>query len=170
MNKEVTVIILCHKSKDLVINYIKNIYTKFEIIIIDNSNDYELTKNINQDYPGVLIKNIDNNGYGVAINYGSKFVKTKYFLISNPDLSGIDENSLDKFVHTAKFLKDEFSVLGPRYLNADPKSLVQSDEAKKIDEINVLSGACMFFKKKVLILWVDLMKVFFYTLRRMIFV
>ena len=57
MNKEVTVIILCHKSKDLVINYIKNIYTKFEIIIIDNSNDYELTKNINQDYPGVLILN-----------------------------------------------------------------------------------------------------------------
>ena len=149
MNKEVTVIILCHKSKDLVINYIKNIYTKFEIIIIDNSNDYELTKKINQDYPGVLIKNIDNNGYGVQINYGSKFVKTKYFLISNPDLSGIDENSLDKFVHTAKFLKDEFSVLGPRYLNADPKSLVQSDEAKKIDEINVLSGACMFFKKKI---------------------
>ena len=64
-------------------------------------------------------------------------------------MSGIDENSLDKFVHTAKFLKDEFSVLGPRYLNVDPKSLVQSDEAKNIDEINVLSGACMFFKKKV---------------------
>ena len=29
MNKEVTVIILCHKSKDLVINYIKNIYTPY---------------------------------------------------------------------------------------------------------------------------------------------
>ena len=75
MNKEVTVIIISHQSKDLVLNFIKNIYTKFEIIIIDNSNDYELTKNINQDYPGVLIKNIDNNGYGAAINYGSKFVK-----------------------------------------------------------------------------------------------
>ena len=40
-------------------------------------------------------------------------------------------------------------MLGPRYLNVDPKSLVQSDEAKNIDEINVLSGACMFFKKKM---------------------
>ena len=57
MNKDVTVIIVSHKSKNLVINYIKNIYTKFEIIIIDNSNDYELTKKINQDYPDVLILN-----------------------------------------------------------------------------------------------------------------
>ena len=149
MNKEVTVIIISHQSKDLVLNFIKNIYTKFEIIIIDNSNDYELTKNINQDYPGVLIKNIDNNGYGAAINYGSKFVKTKYFLISNPDLSGIDENSLDRFVHAAKFLKDEFSALGPRYLNVNPKSIIQSDKNNNIAELNFLSGACIFFKKKI---------------------
>jgi GT2 family glycosyltransferase len=149
MNKEVTIIILCHKSKDLVINYIKSIFNKFEIIIIDNSNDIELIKIIQEHYPGVIIKNIDNDGYGAAINYGSKLVKTKYFLISNPDLSGINENSLNEFVNTAKFLKDEFSVLGPRYLDVNPKSLIQSNEATNLGEINVLSGACMFFKKEV---------------------
>tara|TARA_B110000977_G_C11078246_1_gene491937 strand:+ start:584 stop:1435 length:852 start_codon:yes stop_codon:yes gene_type:complete len=148
MNKEVTVIILCHKSKNLVINYIKSIYNKFEIIIIDNSNDIELTRIIKENYLGVLIKNIDNNGYGAAINYGSKFVKTKYFLISNPDLSGINENSLNEFVDTAKFLKDKFSALGPRYLNANPKSLKQSQSNKDIAELRFLSGACMFFNKK----------------------
>ena len=149
MNKEVTIIILSHKSKDLVINYIKSIFNKFEIIIIDNSNDIELIKIIQEHYPGVIIKNIDNDGYGAAINYGSKLVKTKYFLISNPDLSGINENSLNEFVNTAKFLKDEFSVLGPRYLDVNPKSLIQSNEATDLGEINVLSGACMFFKKEV---------------------
>ena len=149
MNKEVTIIILCHKSKDLVINYIKSIFNKFEIIIIDNSNDVELIKIIQEHYPGVIIKNIDNDGYGAAINYGSKLVKTKYFLISNPDLSGINENSLNEFVNTAKFLKDEFSVLGPRYLDVNPKSLIQSNESTDLGEINVLSGACMFFKKEV---------------------
>ena len=149
MNKEITVIILCHKSKDLVINYIKSIYNKFEIIIIDNSKDVELTNIINNEYPGVLIRNIENNGYGAAINYGSKLVKTKYFLISNPDLSGINENSLGDFVKAAKFLNDEFSVLGPRYLKVNPNSLVQSNEEKEFGEINVLSGACMFFKKDV---------------------
>ena len=149
MNKEVTIIILCHKSKDLVINYIKSIFNKFEIIIIDNSNDIELIKKIQEHYPGVIIKNIDNDGYGAAINYGSKLVKTKYFLISNPDLSGINENSLNEFVNTAKFLKDEFSVLGPRYLDVNPKSLIQSNESTDLGEINVLSGACMFFKKEV---------------------
>lgn len=148
MNKEVTVILLCHKSKDLVINYIKSIYNKFEIIIIDNSNDFELKRKINQDYSKVLIKNIDNNGYSDAINYGCKLVKTKYFLISNPDLSGIHEASLNKFLYAAKFLKDDFAALGPRYINAKPKSLKQSPSNKDIAECRFLSGACMFFNKK----------------------
>ena len=64
-------------------------------------------------------------------------------------MSGINENSLNEFVNTAKFLKDEFSVLGPRYLDVNPKSLIQSNEATNLGEINVLSGACMFFKKEV---------------------
>ena len=59
-------------------------------------------------------------------------------------MSGINENSLNEFVNTAKFLKDEFSVLGPRYLDVNPKSLIQSNESTDLGEINVLSGACMF--------------------------
>lgn len=149
MNKELTVIIICHKSKDLAIKFVKNIYGKFEIIIIDNSNDYELKKIINQKYPNILIKDMKNNGYGAAINYGSKFVKTKYFFISSPDITGINENSLHKFINKAKLLKNNFSTMGPRYIDANPKSLVQSDEIKKISEIKVIHGACMFFNKKV---------------------
>jgi len=38
MNQDITIIILTHKSKDLVIDYIKDIYKKFKIIIVDNSN------------------------------------------------------------------------------------------------------------------------------------
>ena len=44
MNKNVTIIILTHKSKNLAIDYIKDLYQKFKIIIIDNSNDFELEK------------------------------------------------------------------------------------------------------------------------------
>jgi N-acetylglucosaminyl-diphospho-decaprenol L-rhamnosyltransferase len=148
MKKEVTVILIAHKSRNLILEYIKKIYQKFDIIIVDNSNDLRLTKIIDNKYPEILIKNIENNGYGAAINYGSKYVKTKYFLISNPDLTGIDEYNLDKFVNTAKYLKDDFSVLGPRYLNANPKSLVQSNIKKDIAEWKYISGACMFFVKK----------------------
>ena len=148
MNDEITVLILTHKSQKLVNDYIKNLYGKFKIIIIDNSNDVNLVEHIRYNYPEITIKIIENNGYGNAINFGSKFVQTKYFLASNPDLQGINEKSLIKFLNAAKILKDKFSTIGPRYQNANPKSLVQSDINNEISEIKVISGACMFFNKK----------------------
>jgi len=148
INNDITILLLTHKSKKLAIKYIKNLYKKFTIIIIDNSDDVALEKHINKYYPEIIIKFMKNNGYGALINYGSKLIKTKYFLISNPDLSGINENNLKKFLNAAIYLKDKFSALGPRYLNADPRSIGQTDPKKDIAELKILHGACMFFKKK----------------------
>ena len=36
MSHDVTIIILTYKSKNLTIDYIKNLYKKFKIIIVDN--------------------------------------------------------------------------------------------------------------------------------------
>ena len=148
MNHDVTIIILTHKSKNLVIEYIKNIYGKFKIIIIDNSKDFELQKIIKENFPYVTIHLIDNNGYGQGINFGSKLVNTKYFLISNPDVKSINENNIISFINAAKYLKDKFTALGPRYLDSDPRSLKQSNQDIDIAEMRFLSGACMFFNKK----------------------
>jgi len=148
MNTEVTLILLAHKSRELVLDYIKNIYSKFKIIVIDNSNDTNLKNLLKQNYPLIDIYLINNNGYGNAANYGSRLVNTKYFLISNPDVKGIIDSSLIKFVKAANKLNNQFSALGPRYLNANPKSLKQSQTDKDISELRFLSGACMFFNKK----------------------
>ena len=148
MNNDVTIILLSHKSKDLVLEYIEAIYQKFKILIIDNSNDLILKNVINNNYPNITMKIIDNNGYGQAINYGSQFVKTKYFLISNPDVKGIDEINILNFINSAKQLNDNFSALGPRYLDVNPKTLKQSKSEDDIAEMRFLSGACMFFCKK----------------------
>ena len=146
MNKDITVILLAHKSENLVMKFIKNIYNKFQIIIIDNSNDLNLKKKIEKFYPNINFKMIKNDGYGSAINYASTFVKTEYFLISNPDIEGLTETNINEFYKSAKILKDKFSSLGPRYINANPKSHVQSDESIEIADMKFISGACMFFK------------------------
>ena len=147
MNNDVTIIILTHKSKKLVLDYIKNLYKKFKIIIIDNSNDVSLKSIIDNNYPGIDIQLIPNNGYGNQANYGSKMVKTEYFLISNPDLTGINEAALLNFVNAAKKLNNKFSTLGPRFINANPKSHKQSINNGTISEMKFISGACMFFNK-----------------------
>ena len=148
MNQDITIILLTHKSKNLVIDYIKNIYKKFKIIIVDNSNDTELKSMIENNYQDTDVHLISNNGYSNQINYGVKFVKTKYFLISNPDVKGINEINILNFINAAKKLDDNFSALGPRYLDVDPKSLKQSKSRDDIAEMRFLSGACMFFLKK----------------------
>ena len=148
MNSKISLILISHKSKKLVLKYIKNIYNKINIIIIDNSKDFSLEKEIKKKYPNIIFKFMNNNGYGAAINYGSKFVKTKYFIISNPDLSGLNNNNIEIFYQSAITLNDNFSVLGPRFVNTNPKSIKQSDISVEISEMRFLSGACMFFNKK----------------------
>ena len=149
MNKDLTVVLLSHKSKKLITRYVKEIYNKFEIIIIDNSNDKELEKEIVQNYSNITLKFIENNGYGAAINYASKLIKTNYFLISNPDIEGMNEKNILEFLTSAKILDDKFSSLGPRYINANTKSCIQSDPTVEIAEMKFISGACMFFKKEI---------------------
>jgi GT2 family glycosyltransferase len=148
MSHDVTIIILTYKSKNLTIDYIKNLYKKFKIIIVDNSKDTELETVIKNNYPDVDIHLISNNGYSTQINYGVNFVKTKYFLISNPDVRGINEIDIMRFLDVAERLDNKFSALGPRYIDVNPKSIKQSKNNEDIAELRFLSGACMFFYKK----------------------
>jgi N-acetylglucosaminyl-diphospho-decaprenol L-rhamnosyltransferase len=149
MNDEVTIILVSHKSKNLVLNFIKNFYTKYKILIIDNSKDIDLKNILEKKYPEITIRIIENNGYASAINYGSKLVKTNYFLISNPDIEGLTPININKFLDVAKNLNDNFSLLGPRYIGADKKSHIQSNPKIEIAEMKFISGACMFFKKEI---------------------
>ena len=148
MNKDISILILSHKSKNLVINLIKKLCNKFPIIVVDNSDDLELERKLNTEYPSVIYHSIDNKGYGAAINFGNNFIKTKYFLILNPDIEDINEKKIIYFEKAASKLNDEFSVLGPRYTNLDIKSIKQSDENIEIAKWKFISGACMFIKNE----------------------
>ena len=148
MNEHISIVLTAHKSKDLVINYIKNIYQKFHIIVIDNSNDIELEKEIKTNYPNVTFDFMSNNGYGAAINCGSKFVKTKYFLVSNPDVEGITADSIIKFYDAAINIDDQFSMMGPVDLDHKPERRQTGYDKIDLLETNQISGICMFFNKK----------------------
>ncbi len=148
MNEHISIILTAHKSKDLVINYIKNIYQKFHIIVIDNSSDIELEKEIKTNYPNVTFDFMSNNGYGAAINCGSKFVKTKYFLVSNPDVEGITPDSIIKFYDAAINIDDQFSMMGPVDLDHKPERRKTGYDKIDLLETNQISGICMFFNKK----------------------
>jgi len=145
---DVTIIVISFKSKKNVQNLLSLIENKFKIIIVENSNDLSL-KNYYKEKSNIIFTSTNNIGFGPAINHASKFIKSKYFLVLNPDLSKIKEDFVKSFINFAEKLSDNFGVLGPRYRNLEnDKSLKQSDKKHTFKKVKCISGAAMFFLKK----------------------
>jgi N-acetylglucosaminyl-diphospho-decaprenol L-rhamnosyltransferase len=143
MIKQITLVLISHKSKELILKFIKNLSNNFKILIIENSSDFQLENEI-KNHKNVEIKFMNNNGYGAAINYARKFVKSRYFFVFSPDLKNVDNNLIEMFEEKVKIIKD-FGALGPRFLNVTEKSHKQSNKYEEIGKINSISGSAMCF-------------------------
>jgi N-acetylglucosaminyl-diphospho-decaprenol L-rhamnosyltransferase len=113
MNKIVTLIIPSYRSKKLILFHLKKLSNKFKIIIVENSNDKPLKKIVENKYKNVDIYLKKNIGYGRAVNFASKKVKTKYFFVMNPDTK-IYQNTLNNLIKAAKKI-NRFGAVGPVY-------------------------------------------------------
>ena len=143
--KEVTVVVVSHKSKKKVLDLLKNISNNFKIIIVENSNDKSIENTISDLHKNVQIIFSENNGYGSAINLARTYVSTKYFFVLNPDMQKIDDKLINVFYESAKELNDNFGALGPRFENVSEKSHKQSNINEKYGQMDSISGSAMFF-------------------------
>ena len=92
MKNNFSIIIVNYKSTIKTISFIKKIPRKYEIIIVDNSNDEEIKKKIKFNLKKIKFLIVKNNGYGLAINQGRKLIKTDYFFAFSPDIKGVNKN------------------------------------------------------------------------------
>ena len=111
MNKLLTIIIPSYRSKKLILFHLKKLNKNFKIIIIENSYDKSLKEIINKKYKNVEVYLKKNIGYGRAVNFASKKVKTKYFFVMNPDTK-IYSNTLLELISAAKKIH-KFGAIGP---------------------------------------------------------
>ena len=134
---DITIVLVSFRSKDKIKNLIENIPNKFRILIIENSQDYELKREFEtNDNVDIYLK--DNIGYGSAANFARKKLTSKYFLLCNPDLENIDNISITNFYNNAENLYPNFLSLGPCFNEKDINPNISYIKKKKI------SGACMF--------------------------
>ena len=119
MNKLLTIIIPSYRSKKLILFHLKKLSKNFKIIIIENSYDKSLKEIINKKYKNVEVYLKKNIGYGRAVNFASKKVKTKYFISMNPDTI-IYTNTFKNLMNAAVRLK-KFGVIGPIHKNFKKK-------------------------------------------------
>ena len=145
---EITIVIITYKSRKIIYDFIKKIPSTIEIIIIDNSQDYELKKDIEEKYKNISVYLKENNGVSSALNYAVEKIKTKYFLQISPDLE-FNFEDLKIFLDFAKTKKKIFAALGPRFLDVKQKSHKQINENLEFGKIDSIHGSCMFVDKDI---------------------
>ena len=95
MNKiyeDLTIVTVLYDSSELVKDLLKNL-VNFKVIIVDNGNNEQLLKKLSEFKNINVISQKKNLGYGKAINFAFKEIKSRYFLVLNPDLV-ISEKSI----------------------------------------------------------------------------
>ena len=143
MNQTVTIVLPAYKSRKLLLNHIKKISRKIKIIIVDNSHDKKLKEEFEHKFKNVIVYLKKNIGYGAAINFGSKYVKTKYFLVMNPDTK-IYNNTIKNLLIAAEKLK-VFGALSPDQIENKNKKSIKNNFVKQ----KQLDGGAMLFDKKI---------------------
>ena len=144
---DVTIIIITYKSEKKIYDFIKKIPQNIKTIIIENSKNYDLKKDIEEKYKNIKLYLKENNGISAALNFAVNLIETKYFLQISPDIE-INFDDLNLFLDFAKKNGDRFAALGPRFLEVSEKSHRQINENLEFGKIDSIHGSCMFINKK----------------------
>ena len=143
MNKLLTVVIPSYKSRNRIISHISKLSKKLNIIIIENSEDIDLKKQISKKFRNTEVYLKKNIGYGRAINFAAKKINTKYFFVMNPDTT-IYNQTLKNLINAAEKIK-LFGMLSPEHISKKRSDLTNS----KIVEKSTLTGGAMLFNTKI---------------------
>lgn len=145
--KELTIIIVTFKSDQIIYKFLRKIPKKIPVIIVENSKNLNLKKNVEKKYKNIKVYLRKNEGVGSSINFGAKKTKTKYFIHLSPDLE-LNFKDISKFFYYANKLNNNFCALGPRFLNTKKKGHIQINSNIKIGEIDSIHGSYMFMNKQ----------------------
>ena len=108
----ISVVIPSFFSSGLLEERIKEINNSFEIIIIENSRDFNLKKNLETKYKNVKVVIPDKNiGYPAAFNLGISLSINQYIFLTQPDVKLID-NCLEKLSELVRNF-DDFTIITP---------------------------------------------------------
>ena len=138
-SKKLTIVIVSFKSEAKIINCLNSINGPVNIIVVENSNNYNFKKNLEEKFTNLkCILTGSNLGYAVANNIGLNQVKTKYALILNPD-TVLNDHAIKNFLNRAEKQKD-FWLMGP----ANDQMVELEFNNNNLIEVKNLKGFAIF--------------------------
>ena len=87
----ITIVIVSHKSKKKLTNLIKDISNNIKIII-ENSQNYKLKKDIEEKYKNISVYLKENNGISSSLNFAGHSLRSGFATVAAD--SGADERSI----------------------------------------------------------------------------
>ena len=106
-----TFVIVTFKSDHIIYECIESLPKDSNIIIIENSNNLELKKKLEEKYSKINVIVQENSGMGSANNKGIQLCKTDYVFVINPDVK-FYENTMQELI-TLSSRYNDYSILAP---------------------------------------------------------
>ena len=130
-----------YRSDKLVLLHLKSFHKKYKVIIIENSYNETLKRKIENKYKNVDVFLKKNIGFGRALNFAAKKVKTKYFISINPDAT-LYINTLKNLIKAANQI-DNIGAMSPTIIDK------KSNKKEIIIETKKVNGPIMLFNSKI---------------------
>ena len=145
----ITFIIVCFKSDKIIRNCLNSLPLNSKKIIIENSNNIDLKKDLEIEYDNIKVILNKNTGMGASNNLGIKMSNTKYAFILNPDVT-FQKNTFENLTNSSKKI-DDFAILSPlndkdKYPNYKIKKNYTNNDNNIL--VDVIDGFSMLINKK----------------------
>ena len=82
---KITIVIVAYKSENLIYKNLINYPQDIKIIIVENSMNSKMKKEIETKYKNTEVILNQNKGFGQAANLGANLSNTEYVLFCSPD-------------------------------------------------------------------------------------
>ena len=155
LDKNITIIIVTFKSQKVIEKCLVSIDNKYPVIVIENSNDENFKKFLENKFSNVkCILTGENIGMGPANNIGIKNATTDFVLISNPDVC-FYQDTIKILLNSAERIKN-FTILAPiiaKINNKFPnygmfnKSKIEINEKFDFVKVDYVDGFAMLINK-----------------------
>ena len=153
--QNLSILIVTLKSEAVIHQCIKSINKEIPIIVVENSNNFEFKKMLENRYTNVTcILSGKNLGMGSGNNLGLKNCKSEFVLILNPDVI-LQQDTINELIVASQDLKD-FTILSPLEINNNYPNFqleYQKDKNKKLNmpiKVKSVDGFSMLLNKEKL--------------------
>ena len=144
---DITFIIVTYKSDNILKHCLDSLPKDSKKIIIENSNNNNLEKELKNKYDNIEVIISNNIGMGAGNNIGLKACKTNFAFVLNPDTKFYD-NTLKNLIETLNEI-DDFTLASPLNDNRSfpnyKKSYPFIKTKKNILSVDSIDGFSMLF-------------------------